>query len=291
MDFSTSSNGKKKLSGTSYAPVPAVFREALLKTGILFHVYYDNAPTQPRHYDNIAASLRRFPYYCLLQLLEGDAFFYNGPTGETTFFEPGSGLIVPPGLDQQYGGRTKPFVEDSVCFTGPLADLLYRNGQIRPGIFCMGRERQLLPILRAIQEGTLSSLIEAAAMLVQLLLRIDRERRMELPEQKPRLAALLARLNESPSRPWSVEDMADYLNISTNTLRKLFLSQQGMSPKHYLDQLWLRQATDLLCMTNRPLLEIAIQMKCADPYYFFRRFRKLSGYSPAQYRKLFRKQT
>ena len=256
MDFSTSSNGKKKLSCTSYAPVPAVFREALLKTGILFHVYYDNIPSVLKHYDDIAASLRRFPYYCLLQLLEGDAFFYNGSTGETSYFESGSGLIVPPGLDQQYGGRTRTFVEDSICFTGPLADLLYRNGMIRPGIFCMGRER-----------------------------------RTEQSEQKPRLTTLLARLNESPSRAWSVEEMADYLNISTNSLRKLFLSQQGMSPKHYLDQLWLRQATDLLCATNRPLLEIAVLMKCADPYYFFRRFRKLSGYSPAQYRKLFRKQT
>lgn len=291
MDFSTSSNGKKKLSCTSYAPVPAVFREALLKTGILFHVYYDNIPSVLKHYDDIAASLRRFPYYCLLQLLEGDAFFYNGSTGETSYFESGSGLIVPPGLDQQYGGHTRTFVEDSICFTGPLADLLYRNGMIRPGIFCMGGERRLLPVLRAIQEGTLSSLIEAAAMLVQLLLQLDRERRTEQSEQKPRLTTLLARLNESPSRAWSVEEVADYLNISTNSLRKLFLSQQGMSPKHYLDQLWLRQATDLLCATNRPLLEIAVLMKCADPYYFFRRFRKLSGYSPAQYRKLFRKQT
>lgn len=85
--------------------------------------------------------------------------------------------------------------------------------------------------------------------------------------------------------------MAEYLNISTNSLRKLFLSEQGMTPKHYLDQLWLRRATDLLCGTNRPLQEIAHLLHCADPYYFFRRFRKLSGISPAQYRRKFQRET
>ena len=84
--------------------------------------------------------------------------------------------------------------------------------------------------------------------------------------------------------------MAEYLNISTNSLRKLFLSEQGMTPKHYLDQLWLRRATDLLCGTNRPLLEIAHLLHCADPYYFFRRFRKLSGISPARYSRKFQRE-
>ncbi len=289
MDFSTSSHGKKKLSGTSYAPVPPAFREPLLKTGILFHVYYDNISSGPLPPSRQRKPTRRFPYYCLLQLLEGDAFFYDAANGETQYFESGSGLLVPPGMEQMYGGNTKKFVEDSICFSGPLADLMHRNGLLRPGIFCMGGGRRLLPILRSVQENTLSSLLDASAMLVQLLLQINRERRTELPEQKPRLAALLAHLNETPSYAWTVEEMADYLNISTNSLRKLFLARQGMSPKHYLDQLWVRQAAELLCTTAHPLLEIARRLKCADPYYFFRRFRKLTGYSPAQYRKQFRK--
>lgn len=295
MDFSTSSYGKKKLSETNYAPVPPAFREALLKTGILFHVYYDNCTTAVKPFNEAevpCTETRRFPYYCLLHLLSGDGFFYDAAHRRTEFFEQGTGLLISPGFEQQYGGRTKNFTEDSVCFTGPLADEMFRRGLLRNGLFCMGTERRILPVIRAIQRASLPALLEASALLVQLLVALNEERRrVDKPACRQHLSALLARLAETAEHEWSVDEMAEYLNISTNSLRKLFLSEQGMTPKHYLDQLWLRRATDLLCRTNRPLLEIAHRLHCADPYYFFRRFRKLSGISPAQYRRKFQRET
>lgn len=295
MDFSTSSYGKKKLSETNYAPVPPAFREALLKTGILFHVYYDNCTTAVKPFNEAevpCTETRRFPFYCLLQLLSGDGFFYDAALRRTEFFEQGTGLLISPGFEQQYGGRTKNFTEDSVCFTGPLADEMFRRGLLRNGLFCMGTERRILPVIRAIQRASLPALLEASALLVQLLVALNEERRrVDKPACRQHLSALLARLAETAEHEWSVDEMAEYLNISTNSLRKLFLSERGMTPKHYLDQLWLRRATDLLCGTNRPLLEIAHRLHCADPYYFFRRFRKLSGISPAQYRRKFQRET
>ena len=295
MDFSTSSYGKKKLSETNYAPVPPAFREALLKTGILFHVYYDNCTTTVKPFNEAevpCTETRRFPYYCLLHLLSGDGFFYDAALRRTEFFEQGTGLLISLGFEQQYGGRTKNFTEDSVCFTGPLADEMFRHGLLRNGLFCMGTERRILPVIRAIQRASLPALLEASALLVQLLVALNEERRrVDKPACRQHLSALLARLAETAEHEWSVDEMAEYLNISTNSLRKLFLSEQGMTPKHYLDQLWLRRATDLLCRTNRPLLEIAHRLHCADPYYFFRRFRKLSGISPAQYRRKFQRET
>ena len=295
MDFSTSSYGKKKLSETNYAPVPPAFREALLKTGILFHVYYDNCTTAVKPFNEAevpCTETRRFPFYCLLQLLSGDGFFYDAALRRTEFFEQGTGLLISPGFEQQYGGRTKNFTEDSVCFTGPLADEMFRRGLLRNGLFCMGTERRILPVIRAIQRASLPALLEASALLVQLLVALNEERRrVDKPACRQHLSALLARLAETAEHEWSVDEMAEYLNISTNSLRKLFLSERGMTPKHYLDQLWLRRATDLLCRTNRPLLEIAHRLHCADPYYFFRRFRKLSDISPAQYRRKFQRET
>ncbi len=295
MDFSTSFYGKKKLSETNYAPVPPAFREALLKTGILFHVYYDNCTTAVKPFNEAevpCTETRRFPYYCLLHLLSGDGFFYDAAHRRTEFFEQGTGLLISPGFEQQYGGRTKNFTEDSVCFTGPLADEMFRRGLLRNGLFCMGTERRILPVIRAIQRASLPALLEASALLVQLLVALNGERRrVDKPACRQHLSALLARLAETAEHEWSVDEMAEYLNISTNSLRKLFLSEQGMTPKHYLDQLWLRRATDLLCRTNRPLLEIAHRLHCADPYYFFRRFRKLSGISPARYRQKFQRET
>ncbi len=290
MDFSTSLHGKKKPSGLSYAPVPPPFREALLKTGLLFHVYYENIASPPLVEADAPGRLRTFPFFCLVQLLEGDAFFYDGERHSTRYFSAGSGLLVAPGLPQRYGGRTRPFVEDSLCFSGPLAELLARQGLLRTGIFPLGGERRLLPVIRALQQGTLPALLEASAMLAQLLLRLPAPQGTPETAREPRpgrLDALLAGVRETPERQWSVEELADYLNISTNALRREFLAQLGMTPKHYLDQLWVRRATELLCLTQLPVLEVARRLKCSDPYYFFRKFRKLTGTSPGQYRRQF----
>ena len=96
MDFSTSLHGKKKPSGLSYAPVPPPFREALLKTGLLFHVYYENIASPPLVEADAPGRLRTFPFFCLVQLLEGDAFFYDGERHSTRYFSAGSGLLLCP---------------------------------------------------------------------------------------------------------------------------------------------------------------------------------------------------
>ncbi len=291
MDFSTRCIVKNESGGeVNYSPVPVRFARELDKTGLRIHVFYEHVSSPPvEAAPSASAPLRAFSFYCLLQLLDGDGFFYDPGKGEVRRFAPGYGLLVPPSFRHRYGGFQKPFTEDSICFSGPAADTLYRTGLLRGGILYFGQERRILPIIRLIREATLPSQFAATALLLKLLVDLHGENlETNAQETSPHAKLnLLMREIRSSHRWWTVEEMAEYANMSENHLRKLFREQTGTSPKHFLDQLWLNRAIDLLCSTPLPLSEAARKTGCADPYYFFRRFKKLTGCTPAQYRRIY----
>ena len=293
MDFSTPCIVKNESGGeVNYSPVPVRFARELDKTGLRIHVFYENVTSPPvRNTPSPTEPLRTFSFYCLLQLLDGDGFFYEPEKGEVRRFAPGYGLLVPPSLHHRYGGFDRSFTEDSICFSGPAADTLYRTGLLRGGILYFGQERRILPIIRLIREATLPSQFAATALLLKLLVDLHGENLENNAEKESPHAKLnlLMREIRSSHRWWTVEEMAEYANLSENHLRKLFRKQTGTSPKHFLDQLWLNRAIDLLCSTTISLPEAARKTGCADPYYFFRRFKKLTGYTPAQYRRVYGK--
>ena len=137
--------------------------------------------------------------------------------------------------------------------------------------------------------GASTSQFAATALLLKLLVdlhgeNLENNEKEESPHAK---LNLLMREIRNSHRWWTVEEMAEYANLSENNLRKLFREQTGTSPKHFLDQLWLNRAIDLLCSTDLSLADAARKTGCADPYYFFRRFKKLTGYTPAQYRRIY----
>lgn len=291
MDFPPPCIGKNESAGeVNYSPVPVRFARELDKTGLRIHVFYENVTScSIKNKPSVTEPLRYFSYYCLLQLLDGDGFFYDPEKGEVQHFTPGSGLLVPPGINHRYGGYNKSFTEDSICFSGPAADALYRTGLLRRGILYLGQERRILPVIRQIREATLPSQFAAAALLLKLLIDLHNENlNSNAEEESPhtKLNQLMEEIRGS-HRWWTVGEMAEYANMSENYLRQLFREQTGTSPKHFLDQLWLNRAIDLVCSTDIPLLDAAQKTGCGDPYYFFRRFKKLTGYSPAQYRKVY----
>ncbi len=291
MDFSTPCIVKNESGGeVNYSPVPVRFARELDKTGLRIHVFYENVTSAPvRDTPSPTEPLRSFSFYCLLQLLDGDGFFYDPERGEVRRFVPGYGLLVPPSLRHRYGGFRKDFTEDSICFSGPAADTLYRTGLLRGGILYFGQERRILPIIRLIREATLPSQFAATALLLKLLVDLHGENlENNTKEESPHAKLnLLMREIRNSHRWWTVEEMEEYANMIENHLRKLLREQTGTSPKHFRDQLWLYRAIDLLCSTGISLPEAARKTGCADPYYFFRRFKKLTGYTPAHYRKIY----
>ena len=87
--------------------------------------------------------LRKFEFYSISHLREGGGMYWSEETGEVELTAPAF-IIVPPDILNRYGGANgKKYIEDAVCFYGPLADKLAELGILKPGIFPTSQKRQI----------------------------------------------------------------------------------------------------------------------------------------------------
>ena len=84
----------------------------------------------------------------------------------------------------------------------------------------------------------------------------------------------------------TLEQLCRIANMSRSSLMRSFSGVMGMPPLQYQLQLRISEAIQLLCMTNKPLGSIAFELGFSDSNYFARQFKKVTGYSPREYRKL-----
>ncbi|MDD5598540.1 MAG: AraC family transcriptional regulator [Victivallaceae bacterium] len=275
------------------SPIPSGFRDLLVKSGMYICTYYENVPSginekarQP--FDKKV--LRRFPFFVVTHLVGGDGTYASDESGRWIDLEPGWGILASPFHSNIYGGKHKKFIEDSIAFNGKTAHALFEAGIVRDGLIYIGAERRLLPIINKLREGTLSALLEANAMLQNLLFHLNHEQSSRQPLSADRkIERLLQEIQDTPAKWWTVAEMAEYCNISENYLRTLFRRCTGLSPKEYIDNLKMNRAVEMLNDPQIRIYEIAERLGYMDNYHFIRRFAKILGQSPGKYRRNMRR--
>ncbi|XHR28939.1 MAG: helix-turn-helix domain-containing protein [Chthoniobacteraceae bacterium] len=100
-----------------------------------------------------------------------------------------------------------------------------------------------------------------------------------------RLAASL--LQENVSAGMALEKLARRTFMSTSHFAHSFKACVGESPRRYQIHERIEQAKVLLLETAKPATEIAQQLGYTSPYFFYRQFRKKTGYTTAQFRERF----
>lgn len=100
------------------------------------------------------------------------------------------------------------------------------------------------------------------------------------------LLMLRKHISNSPHFPWMVQDMADMLHMSTGYLQLLYKQKFGVSCMDDVIECRIRRAKDLLLYSNRSVADIAEQCGYNNTEHFCRQFRKYTGQTPGQYRKL-----
>lgn len=83
----------------------------------------------------------------------------------------------------------------------------------------------------------------------------------------------------------NLEMTAEYVNKSKNYFSYLFKKELGISFVEYLNQVRIEAAKKLLDTTDHKTYEISDQVGYSDYKYFSSVFKKLTGMSPAQYKK------
>ena len=80
--------------------------------------------------------------------------------------------------------------------------------------------------------------------------------------------------------------LAAMFGMSLSSLRRYWNRYHGQeSFSAYRNSCFLRKSCRLLVETSLQVKEIAAELEFRDPFYFSRKFRRLSGYSPQEYRK------
>jgi len=104
----------------------------------------------------------------------------------------------------------------------------------------------------------------------------------EAAERMPRFRLeLLSRLEED----WTVERMAEAVNLSPSHFHALYRQIYGISPIKDLIHARIASAGNLLRDTDLPIGEIAERLGYHNPYHFARQFRQVAGCSPSRFRK------
>lgn len=131
-------------------------------------------------------------------------------------------------------------------------------------------------------------LFESYLNVQRVLIHLHRAARRDEPQQKAALAEYACQrlcdqcLLSTPD----IEGIAAELGVSYETFRKLFRTQIGMAPHHYLLQQRFIHARRLL-REGSTVQQTAAAVGYADPYTFSRQFKLQTGMPPTEYRRLY----
>ncbi len=92
-------------------------------------------------------------------------------------------------------------------------------------------------------------------------------------------------LRQNLAHQWTVEEMAALVGLGTTLFNEKVKSYSGFSPLNYLINIRISEAIKLLKMPDISLTDIALDTGFYSSQHFSTTFKKLTGYTPSQFRK------
>ncbi|MGX4642979.1 helix-turn-helix domain-containing protein [Massilia sp. SYSU DXS3249] len=201
--------------------------------------------------------------------------------GETGRLDPLHGALVVPGAwHSQYSERmNRSFILD-LDEAAMAHDALARLAE-RPFTAIGPAARKLIDYMELMrtQPALPPALVQGWVPLLLDTLVLD------APQERSRLAALLAQVRAQPGHPWNSESMARYACLSASRLHALFRAELDTSPHAWLQRQRIEYACRRLAGTNQAIAEVALQAGFSDQSALTRAMRQQLDTTPAAYRR------
>lgn len=126
--------------------------------------------------------------------------------------------------------------------------------------------------------------------LIELLITVMRDRDFPIPIRglKPmpttRMQDVILYLEREFVNQVSVEDVLEIVPLSRSHFHALFKEETGETFVSYLSSLRCSRAAELLCSTDKPILEIALESGFNNLSHFYQLFKRHFGQTPRNYR-------
>lgn len=233
--------------------------------------------------------------YQLCYISEGQGFFESKYQQRCSIKEGTMFLLFPGEWHTYYSDLNIGWKEYWIGFKGTEIDARIQNGLLRKekSIFHVGVNNNIIQLYQqaigfALEENTHFQFMLAGITnhLLGYMYYLDRNRsfntNITLVKQISRAKAWM---QEELEEPLVIQDLAKRLEMSYSLFRKRFKEYVGISPSHYLQDIRLQKAKELLQVTNLSVKEIAYLLHFESPDYFSTQFRKKVGVSPSKFRK------
>lgn len=165
---------------------------------------------------------------------------------------------------------------------------LYRSVFVNDGsrITAAGGTSSIDLMLHLIAEDQNENLVtQIADMMLHTSIRSDQDdQRLSIPTRigvrHPRLAQVIARMEDNLEEPISPAQLASDAGMSTRQLERLFRRYLNRSPKRYYMETRLSRARNLLMQTQMSMIEVALASGFSSPSHFSKCYRARYGSTP-----------
>ena len=145
----------------------------------------------------------------------------------------------------------------------------------------------LTALQRELAAGEIGFTVRVNQLIDELLITIVRHltRQNNLQRDFPQTFMQLEQnLRSHLDHQWLVEEMAVLVGLGTTAFTEKVKSYTGFSPLHYLINIRIAEAIKLLKNTSKPVTDIALETGFYSSQHFSTTFKKLTGYTPRQFR-------
>ena len=94
------------------------------------------------------------------------------------------------------------------------------------------------------------------------------------------------RLRENLAHQWTVEEMAALVGLGTTAFNEKVKNYSGFSPLNYLINIRISEAIKFLKRQDMNITDIALDTGFYSSQHFSTTFKKLTGYTPSEFRKI-----
>lgn len=222
---------------------------------------------------------------------KGELSFVKGEKIELT---KGRIFFIFPGQWHSYKPqKSTGWTEHYIGFQGSVIDNIVEHSFLSKDcqLFEVGFNEELVSLFnRAIEiaeqdnAGSQQMLGGLVAHMLGLILSISQNKMFELNEVSQKIEQAKIIMNENVFNNIEPEMLAEQLNISYSWFRKVFKDYTGYAPAKYFQELKIRKAKQLLISTSHTVKEISYMLDYHSTEHFFSLFKKVTGFTPLEYR-------